>query len=380
MTHPTPVLLSALSLGIGGCERDLARLALRLDRRKFLPHVACMRPGGIREEELHAAGVPIAYFPFSSFASPKALLPAAWKLAAYCRRHGIRLLQGFDVPASMFAVPVGRCIGVQSIASQLSYRTAYSRHFQAALTAVHSVAHAVVVNSEATRLHLVHDAGVSPKKLYLCYNGVDPADIYPPASDQREPLPDAHLPGRRPLIGVVSALREEKQLHILLEAFARVSPQHPTAALVFVGGGELLPQLTARAAELGIQNAVHFEPTRSDVERWLRALDIFVLPSRSESFSNAVLEALGCGCAVIASAVGGLPEMVRPEKTGLLFPSGNVSALAAALERLITSPDLRHQLGAAAAQMVADEFPITRTVERMEALYTSLLQGHGVPA
>lgn len=380
MSQPTPVLLLAQSLGIGGCERDLARLALGLDRRRFLPHVGCFRPDGIRAAELKAAGVPIVHFPVTGLLTPRSLLFVR-QFGAYCRDHKIGLLQAFDVPGSLFGVPAGRVAGIWSIASQLSYRTAYPRRIQAILRGVHKLAHAVVVNSQATGRHLVADGGVPERKVYLCYNGVDPDQIYPPANmGARDALPEKVLDGRRPLIGVVAALREEKQLEVLIDAFALVHRRHPHTGLLFVGGGALLSQLQARAAERGIDGAVHFEPTRNDVERWLRAIDIFVLPSRTESFSNAVLEALGSGCAVVTSAVGGLPEMVRPETTGLLFPPGDTAALAAALERFIVEPGLRERLGSAAARMVAAEFTMDRTVARMEALYTSLLAGRGIPA
>ncbi len=124
---------------------------------------------------------------------------------------------------------------------------------------------------------------------------------------------------------------------------------------------------------LGVQARCHFEPSTADVAAWLRAIDIFVLPSTSEALSNALMEAMACGCAVVASRVGGNPELVSDETTGLLFQAGDAEELAGRLERLIVNEDLRRGLSAAAAAHMRQRFPLEASVQRMEEIYQKLL-------
>jgi glycosyltransferase involved in cell wall biosynthesis len=109
------------------------------------------------------------------------------------------------------------------------------------------------------------------------------------------------------------------------------------------------------------------------VGAWLRAIDIFVLPSLSEALSNALMESMACGCAVVASDVGGNPELVSDGITGLLFPAGDAPELASRLERLMVDLDLRARIGAAASESIPQRFPLEASVRRMEEIYEELL-------
>jgi glycosyltransferase involved in cell wall biosynthesis len=149
----------------------------------------------------------------------------------------------------------------------------------------------------------------------------------------------------------------------------------PGSKLLLVGSGPAEPTLRRLCRDLGLEQHCHFEPRTVDVAGWMRSMDIFVLSSESESFPNALLEAMACGCAVAAAKVGGVPEMVTDGQDGLLFEPRNASDLAAKMLRLIECSDLRRALGAQAARTARERFPVERAVERMERLYTSLLQG-----
>jgi glycosyltransferase involved in cell wall biosynthesis len=123
------------------------------------------------------------------------------------------------------------------------------------------------------------------------------------------------------------------------------------------------------AARLRIAHLCHFEPAAANVADWMRAIDIFVLCSTSESFSNSLLEAMACGCCPLASRVGGLPEMIIEEENGLLIKAGDAADLAAKLERVIRDDGLRSALGAAAAQRAYGKFSVQAFVHNMEELY-----------
>ncbi len=146
---------------------------------------------------------------------------------------------------------------------------------------------------------------------------------------------------------------------------------------MIAGSGPLQKEIEALAARLSIQPYCHFEPTTGAVTDWIRAMDVFVLPSRSEAFSNSLMEAMACGCAVIASDVGGNPELVSHDSTGFLFPNGDVGALSAALARLAENPALRASLGVRAAALIRERFTLAVAARRMAAIYRERLL-HGL--
>jgi glycosyltransferase involved in cell wall biosynthesis len=127
------------------------------------------------------------------------------------------------------------------------------------------------------------------------------------------------------------------------------------------------------ARELGVAGDIHFEPATRDVARWLNSSDIFVLPSVSEALSNALMEAMACGIAPIASNTGGNPELVKDGVTGLLFPKGDSNALAEQIRRLVDDPALRQRFAAASAAFIRNEMTIDKAAARMADIYTSLL-------
>jgi glycosyltransferase involved in cell wall biosynthesis len=135
----------------------------------------------------------------------------------------------------------------------------------------------------------------------------------------------------------------------------------------------MLETLREMSIRLGLQENCHFEPSTADVARWLRAIDIFVLPSLSEALSNALMEAMACGCAAVASRVGGNPELVLDGTTGLLFPAGDASQLADRLQRLIDDQDLRARLSTAASERVRQQFSLEESARKMEEIYEELL-------
>ena len=144
--------------------------------------------------------------------------------------------------------------------------------------------------------------------------------------------------------------------------------------LLVVGSGPELPQLQANSQRLGLQNDCVFLPTTALVPQFLRSFDIFVLCSRSEAFSNALLEAMACGCCVAGSRVGGIPEMIGNDERGLLFHSDNVGDLADKLTRLIRDEHLRHDFKMRAAEFARTNFSIEIAARRMADIYEVALE------
>jgi glycosyltransferase involved in cell wall biosynthesis len=358
------VLIMARELNLGGVERDVAKIAMRLDRSRFEPHVSTFYATGLRYEELRGAGIPILYLPLTSLLSMDAFLAAA-KMRSYIRRHRIRIVHSYDA-SGVFGLPVAWFERVPVIiGSQLSYRNILDQRTQWLLRTSDRFADAVLANCSAIGRYLVEEEHLPPGRVEVIYNGVVTDEFHPAVEPRPEPLSLESL-----IVGTVCVLRPEKGLPVLQEAFAKVRALKPDMKLVFVGNGPELASLKENAARLGIAVDSVFVPATREVARWMRAMNIFVLPSYSEAFSNSLLEAMACGCAVIGSRVGGTPELTgNNEERGLLFESRNAGELAAKMERLITDERFRLALASKAAAFAREDLSIEIAVRRTAEMY-----------
>jgi glycosyltransferase involved in cell wall biosynthesis len=359
-------MLVARELGLGGSERQLAETALALDRARWQPHVACFTAGGFRARELSEAGVPVLELEVRSLVSSSALVGVR-RLGRYVARHGIRLVHAFDVPSDLFAVPVARLYRVPVVlASQRAHRNLTPGTTRHLLRLTDRIADAIVVNSQAVARELAAEDMVPPSAIRLAYNGLDTSVFRP--DGPRAPVPWS---AGEPVIGVVCALRPEKGLPTLMEAFAKVGG----AKLLIVGSGPMLDDLEGLSRKLGLSDTCRFQPAVANTAEWLRAIDIFVLPSLSEALSNSLLEAMGCGCCPIASEVGGNPELVQDGVNGLLFPAGNAEALAVRLRMVLEDVQLRRKLAAASGERARQAFAREMAARRMAEIYEEFLVG-----
>jgi L-malate glycosyltransferase len=369
---PIPILLMAQKLTQGGSERQLTEIAKGLDRRLFEPHVAVLRPGGIRLDELRAAGVPTVCIPLQSFASPSAL-SAAWRLNRYLRRHKIRLAHSFDVPANLFMVPLARASCVQAVlSSQRAFRSLTPKQYRPLVRRSDRLVDGIVVNCRALERQLTTGENVPASIIRLCHNGINTQFFY------RRPPDRPREPGD-PLVvvGIVCALRPEKDLPTLVKAFAIARRRHPLMRLAIVGDGEMRDPLERLSEELGVRECCEFAPSTTEVPQWLSAIDIFVLPSASEALSNSLMEAMACGCAPVASNVGGNGELVEHGERGLLFQAGDAEELARHLNTLAADEELRRRFAEASRRFIHENFGLAKSVRRMTEIYLEALEATG---
>jgi glycosyltransferase involved in cell wall biosynthesis len=220
---------------------------------------------------------------------------------------------------------------------------------------------------------VLSEVGGDERKYITIYNGVDMGGG---RSHRTVAKPDVGLREGVPVIGTVCRLIEpDKGITVLLQAMAKLTgPPAPLACqLLIVGEGPARSQLHDLGQRLGILSRVVFTGMRRDIADLLPLLDVFVMPSLSEGFGIAIVEAMAAGRPVVASAVGGIPEIVQHEETGLLVPPGDPVALAAALRDLLTRPDRARALGACGQQRARERFSIEVAVKRHEDLYEKLM-------
>src|SRR5581483_1714988 len=208
------------------------------------------------------------------------------------------------------------------------------------------------------------------RRIDVCPNGLDTAIFHPRDRRRFDTLGDADL-----VIGSVCVLRKEKNLGQLLRAFAQVRGAVPNSKLLLVGSGPEEPGLRLLATQLGIDDSCCFLPTTQDVPSALRSIDIFVHPSLSEGMPNAVMEAMACGCMVIASRAGGGPELIQHGIHGFLTNTGDQEDLVRNLTSAIRDPAGCRRMAAAAAERIQNGFSIAASARRLEQIYSSYILG-----
>lgn len=239
------------------------------------------------------------------------------------------------------------------------------------LNFVHYLPQRVVTCGEAMRQNLLQ-AGFPPGQVVSIPTGID-FDRFRPDRERDAVRQDLALPDQAFVILMVGVIRGIKRHEVALRAFAQVYRKNPAAVLVLAGEGPMRVDMERLARELGIEDAVRFLGHRSDVPNLLEAADCLLLTSRSEGVPQAIAQAMGAALPVVATAVGGVPELVHDGETGLLVAAENVDGVASALLRLLGDPELAGRLGAAARGYVLERYSLKAMLDKTEALYTNLL-------
>ena len=237
-----------------------------------------------------------------------------------------------------------------------------------------------------TRFSILQSDGLSAVSQYLKDETVrsfsvppDRIDVIPNFVDtevwrrDREPCHRSKLaPKGQKIVTHVSNFRPVKRVLDVVEVFAKIRKRVP-ARLILVGDGPERPRALKRAADLGLNDDVLFLGRHGSVEELLACTDLFLLPSQSESFGLAALEAMACGAPVVASNAGGLPDVIEDGVSGFLFPVGEIDAMAEAGMRILSDDAMRKAMSAAGRKIAVDRFSKDAIVPRYEALYERVL-------
>jgi sugar transferase (PEP-CTERM/EpsH1 system associated) len=220
------------------------------------------------------------------------------------------------------------------------------------------------------RRWLIATVRIPAHKVVTIHNGVDTSRFCP--GDSAEAREALGLPIAAAVVGTIGRLDPVKNHAGLITAFSGLAGSEARPILAIVGEGPSRSALESEIRQRGLSDRVRLLGERRDVPTLLRALDVFVLPSRAEGMSNTILEAMATGLPVIATDVGGNPELVEPDVTGRLVPSGDPNALEAALRVYVSDSYLRSQQGKAGRERVLQHFSLDRMAQAHRGLYTSL--------
>jgi len=217
--------------------------------------------------------------------------------------------------------------------------------------------------------------GIPLRRFEVLHNGVDTLRFAPPA-DRSASKAALGIPAEELLILTVASLTPVKDHCSLVEAISRLPPSKKFALrFLFLGEGPSRPQLERQIEALGLKQQILLPGNTDRVADYLAAADVFVLPSRLEGMSNAVLEAMASGLPVVARAVGGNPELVVDGETGFLCPPDDIANLSAAIGRLATDTDLRQRMGRAARRRVEEVFSIDAMMSAYASFYRRAAAG-----
>lgn len=364
-----------LSLGIGGLERVVEQLVERVDRSRFEPMVIALESAGTRGVSLAQKGVELCVLGPHAPLAPRAIVT----LSRLIEREGIDLVHTHNPgPHVHGALAVALARG----ASERRPRLVHTKHGRnhpddtrlvLACRMATALSDRIVAVSDDARRVAIEVERPSPHRLVMIPNGVDTDAVRP--RDRRPSRRALSVPEGVFHVGCVARLSAEKDHATLLEAFQKVRERRPDARLSLVGEGPMRPSLEVLAGKLGLEGAVTFLGHRDDVAEILPSFDVFALASRTEGMSLTLLEAAAAGVPVVATRVGGNPEVVREGETGLLVPAGEPARLADALLALAGKDEAdRVAMGARGRDLVAMRHGAHRMIAAYEALYAETLR------
>jgi len=356
-------------LSRAGTESQLLALIRHLDRRRVEPLLCLVNGQDEASRALEPDDVPILRLNMHSFHKP-CVVREGWRFVQFLRQQRVDIVQTYFQDSTYFAVPLARLAGVRRIVrvrNNAGYWLTPIHHWLGRLMG--RLVDVTLTNCHRARAELLRAEGVLPEKVVVLENGVDLERFL--ASSPTD------LHGRTGTIhiGVVANLRPVKALDLLIEAAADLAGRYPQLIFQVAGEGEDRPRLERLIAERGLGRRFQLLGSVSDVPAFLARQDIAVLCSHSEGMSNALLEYMAAGRAIVATAVGACQRLIEPEVHGLVVPPGDPAALTAALQRLLTNPGLAKRLAVAARERVRSQYSRQAMVRRFEEFYRRLYRG-----
>jgi len=369
------VLFMIDNLGPGGSQRYVAEMARFAPSFGVSPHVCSFRGGDVFEAGLTRLGIPVLITPFSKLYGPDGF-SAFMKVVLYIKKHRIDVVHTFQTNANIMGTLAGKLCGAKVITSRRDMGDFGMRGSERLATfetkVINRLANRIMANSQAALDAAVALEKIPREKMVRVYNGMDGERFAPP--DDRTPLrKEFGIEDDRCVFGIVAGHRKVKAVETAFAAFRLVRDEIPNALFLQVGDGPERGYLESEVRRLDLEGSVRFLGVRPDVERILPVFDVFVLSSKTESFSNAILEAMAAGLPVVATRVGGNPECVEDGVTGVLVPPDNPGKMAEAMLRLARDPGMRSLMGSLGRKRILEVFSYEKSRDELRRIYDDLL-------
>ena len=367
---PIRVMHVVQSLEVGGLENGVVNLLNRLTDERFSHVVCCLTHAGKLAERINSKDIKIVELglPTDRFRFPLFILRRLMRRWSPAVLH----TRGWGTIDAVFA---GRAAGVPRLIHGEHGREAtdpegLNRKRNLVRKCFSPLVDRFVAVSDDLRLWLTQTVGISPLKVVTIHNGVDLQKFVGDGRDDARRM--LGLDSSTFVFGTVGRLDPVKDHGSLLQAFAAIARADRRAILVVVGDGPMRSQIESQVAELALGERVRLLGERPDVSTLLRAFDVFVLTSIAEGISNTILEAMASGLPIVATRVGGNPELVEHGISGHMVAARDVSGLTHAFRSYLVDAALCQRHGRAARERVVDKFSLERMAADYADLYLSL--------
>ncbi len=351
------------TLEIGGAELQLLDVLKKLDKSRYEVSVCCLTRGGPLVDDFCKLGIEVIIlkrrFRFDFSLIKQIIRVVKEKKIDIVHTHMFTANSWGTLASRIARVP----IIINSVHDIEAWKCWHHRFIDRMLF---SYVDTVITNSDATRGFMVKNGKLNGNKFVTVYNGIDILKFSPHLS---------HVNSDFPTIGTVARLDEPKKgLKYLIMAMEIIKNEIPNCQLIIIGDGHSRGSLESLVNEKKLERNVRFFGYRKDIPELLAEIDVFIVPSLWEGLGDVILEAMAMEKPVVATNVGGIPEMVSHGKTGFLVPAKDSPALAAMILKLLKSPEMRREMAKTGRKRVEDNFSIEKTVEKIQAIYDELIK------
>jgi glycosyltransferase involved in cell wall biosynthesis len=362
---PLRVMFIVTNMPVGGAEVLLAELIRRMDRDRFLPELCCLKRLDRLGEQL-SKEVPA----FHGLIWNKFDFTVLWRLARLMRRRRIDAVVTVGAGDKMFwGRLAARLSGVPVICSAL-HSTGAPERVERSNRLLAQLTDAFIAVAKPQGEYLAEHEGCPAERIRVIPNGVDTERFCPRPPNQQ--LREELKLDSAPVVGIVAALRPEKNHEMFLRVAALVRPKQPAARFLIVGDGPERAGLESLSQSLGVAETVQFLGTRSDVAEVLSLMDVVLLTSDTEANPICLLEAMASGKPVVATRVGSVAETVLPGLSGYLVSPNNVQSMADCVLELLGDRDRAGEMGATGRDHVVTHWSVDRTVQGYESLIAEI--------
>lgn len=352
-------------LAKAGTEKHLLNLVSGLDKDKFEISVCCLFEIGYALETLNRINCKVICLQRKNIYDLRILFDL-YRLIKNNKYEIVHTyLFGFhylaNIPAKIAGVPL-------TISSRRELAKWKKFHHRCLENIGNLFTDRVIACSNAVKEFALKTENLSLHKVVVIYNGIN-VDEFLPSPKNNQILQEFGLGKASKIVGMVANFSLEKNHRAMLEAIVKVKEKFPLIKCLLVGDGPLKKEIEGRVGKLELKENVFFASQRDDINQILSVMDIFVLTSLCEGLPNAILEAMGCGLAVVATNVGGVPEVVEDGRSGILVEPTNHIQVAKAVIKLLENEDLRLSLGRRGREIIENRFNFKKMVQEYEDFY-----------
>jgi glycosyltransferase involved in cell wall biosynthesis len=358
-------------LTIGGLEKILTSIVLNLDKKKYNVSVWCLKEGGFFANKLVKEGIDVKILHISSSRNPLSI----YKLYNLLKNRKFDIIHTHAYSAGTIGRISAFLAGIPVIISHNhSVYDYYNRYYHFVEWLLSLITDRIICISDIVNRFTHKTQRINTKKLITIHNGID--SEYTVSEKRTSGLrKELDIPADHSVICTIAHMEEHKGIKYLLESASLLLQSRNDISFLLVGEGALKEELKILCADLKIEENVIFTGERSDIPEILSLTDIFVLPSLREGLGLAILEAMACGKPVIATNVGGVPEIAKDGVSGILVSPKDPEALHSAMNELLGDREKLKKMGNKGKRIFSENFHSEIMINKIEELYNSLIEG-----